>query len=305
MWETDDFLLRVSGLCKSYGDFALQDVSFEVPEGCVVGLVGANGAGKSTIIKCILGLTSADSGSVSLLGKDATGLSEQESMQLRSKVGIVFDSCAYPDVLSVKEIARIARSAYPDFDQEFFWALIGKMGVPKEKRVKELSRGTGMKLSLALAIAARPELLILDEATAGLDPLARGEALSLIRSCMLQAEEEGRGLRGVLMCSHISDDLEKLADYVVCIDEGRIVFSVEACKITDLAGVAHCTRSDFERLATFGDNTLGGMRVIQRAYCTDVLVSDRRLFAESFPGIPVERVGLDDYLAFFLKGDTL
>ncbi|MGN0261589.1 MAG: ABC transporter ATP-binding protein [Eggerthellaceae bacterium] len=196
MHEAAAPLLQIAGLRKCYGDFSLDDVSLQVPEGCVVGLVGANGAGKSTIIKCILGLTKPDSGSISLFGEEIACMSQADFVRARSKIGVVFDSCTFPDVLSVGEVAQIARRAYPDFDPSLFWGLIGKMGVPGNKRVKELSRGMGMKLSIALALAARPELLILDEATAGLDPLARGEMITLLRDCMLQAEEEGCGVRG-------------------------------------------------------------------------------------------------------------
>lgn len=305
MQEADAPLLQIAGLRKCYGDFSLDDVSLQVPEGCVVGLVGANGAGKSTIIKCILGLTRPDSGSISLFGEELAGMSRADFVRVRSRIGVVFDSCAFPDALSVREIAQIARRAYPDFDPGLFWDLIGKMGVPGNKRVKELSRGTGMKLSIALALASRPELLILDEATAGLDPLARGEAIALLRESMLQAEEEGSGVRGILMSSHISDDLEKLADYVVCIDKGKLVFSVETCRITDLAGVAHCTCRDLERMRCAESWRSGALRMLQRPYCTDVLVSDRLGFASSFPDIAVERIGLDGYLEFFLKGDAL
>jgi len=305
MQEAGAPLLQIAGLRKCYGDFSLDDVSLQVPEGCVVGLVGANGAGKSTIIKCILGLTQPDSGSIRLFGEELAGMSQADFVQARSRIGVVFDTCAFPDVLSVREAARIASRAYPAFDCGLFDSLADRLGVPCKKRVKELSRGTGMKLSIALALAARPELLILDEATAGLDPLARGEVIGLLRDCMLQAEEEGCGVRGILMSSHISEDLEKLADYVVCLDEGKVVFSVEACQITDSAGVAHCTHSDLERVRCSDLGQLGALRVLQRPYCIDVLVPDRQAFALVFPDIAIERVGLDEYLAFFLKGDVL
>lgn len=298
-------MLQIAGLRKCYGDFSLDDVSLQVPEGCVIGLVGANGAGKSTIIKCILGLTMPDSGSISLFGEEIAGMAQVDFARIRSRIGVVFDACAFPDALCIRDIIEIARKAYPAFDAGRFRTLASRLGVPLGKRVKELSRGTGMKFSIALALAACPELLILDEATAGLDPLARGEVIALLRDCMLQAEEEGCGVRGILMSSHISDDLEKLADYVVCLDAGKVVFSVEACQITDSAGMAHCTRLDLERVKCSELGRSGALRMLQRPYCVDVLVPDRLVFASAFPEIVVERLGLDEYLAFFLKGDVL
>ena len=164
--------------------------------------------------------------------------------------------------------------------------------------MKDLSRGMGMKLSLACALAHNPDLLVLDEATAGLDPMAREEALDTLRLYM------GCESRGILMSSHITSDLEKIADYIVCIDAGRIVFSVEKDVITDLAGVAQCRAAEFDAIVDSGFFPRGGMHYERNTYGITVLVPDRQSFAARFPQIVLERADIETYMSLMLKGEV-
>lgn len=180
-----------------------------------------------------------------------------------------------------------------DFEQR-----LAQFQLPKSKTVKDLSRGMSMKLSLACALAHDPDLLILDEATAGLDPLAREEALDILRGYMRDERH------GILMSSHITSDLEKIADYIVCIDAGRIVFAVEKDTITDLAGIAHCRATDYERIAESGFFAPGELRSMRHPYGIDVLAPDRFAFAENFKNIAVDKADIDVYMGMMLKGEV-
>ena len=207
-------LLRIQGLCKRYGDFSLSDVSLSVPEGSVVGLVGSNGAGKTTTIKAALGLVYADSGTIDLLGCPVTRNDAAAAARARQGVGIVFDTCPFPQLYTVRDVQAVMRATYVGWDDDAFERHIEAFGLTPEKKVGKLSRGMGMKLSLACALSHAARLLVLDEATAGLDPLAREEVLGMLRRYL--AHED----RGILMSTHITTDLESIADYVVCIDGG-------------------------------------------------------------------------------------
>lgn len=293
-----DNLIEVRGLAKHYEGFALEGIDLTVPAGAVVGLVGGNGAGKTTTIKAILGMIAPDAGSVSLMGVDSARASEREMACARGRVGAVFDSCAFPDDVSAAQAGRVMSCCYPKWDAELFARLLAEAGIAPDKRVKDLSRGMGMRLSLATALAHRPAVLVLDEATAGLDPLARDEALDALRAFMAEGED-----RGILMSSHITSDLEKIADYIVCIDGGRVRFSCEMGVITEKAGVVRCAAADMERIAESGLFAPGELRVMRMPFGVSVLVPDRFAFARRFGDMLVEPCDVEAYMGFMLKGE--
>ena len=287
-------LVEARGLVKRYEGFSLQGVDIRVDEGEVVGFVGQNGAGKSTTIKALLGLVETDGGESRVLGVPSEQLNLPCGAATKERVGVVFDAVSLPGHLRVADVGRVFARAYASWDAALFDRLAREFGLDGGKAVKDLSRGMGMKLGLACALAHDPQVLVLDEATAGLDPMARDEALDLLRAFV---EEPGHG---VLMSSHITSDLERAADRIVCIDEGRIVFDLPRDAICDEAGVARCRAADFERVACSG--AFPDLRFLRRDYGVDVLVPDRFAFAESFPDIPVDRASVDDYMALVLKG---
>lgn len=303
-----DELINVDGLVKRYEGFSLEDVSLSVPAGTVVGLIGSNGAGKTTLIKAILGLITPDGGSISLFGCDPRRM-DKEIDSIKRRIGVVLDTCAFLTTMRVRDVASLGRAAYPTWDGNMFSSYCESFGLDAKKQVKDLSRGMGMKLTLAFALSHQPELLILDEATAGLDPMARDEILDILREFM---NDEGHA---ILMATHITTDLEKIADEVACIDSGRIVFEMPKEAICDEAGIAHCRRADIEHIAACGLANIGkdpdandafvGYRLMQRGLGTDLLVPDRFAFSEAFPEIAVERASIEDYMAFALRGETL
>lgn len=291
-------LICISGVTKHYGDdFALRDVSLSVPRGCVTGFVGANGAGKTTTIKAILGLVSIESGSIELFGEPfGMNADGERSRRAKERIGVVFDTCPYVGELSVKMAGHIMAASYSSWDAGRFADYLRRFSLDPKKKVKDLSRGMGMKLQLACALAHDPELLILDEATAGLDPLARDEILDMLRDYMKDER------RGILMSSHITTDLEKIADTVACIDNGRIVFDMEKDLITDTAGIGRCRVADYERVLASGRYAPGELRVMRNAYGVDLLVADRFAFAQQFPEIACDKASIEDYMQLVLKG---
>lgn len=287
-------LLELKGISHAVSDrFSLCDVTLAVEPGQIVGFVGANGAGKTTTIRAALGLIKLDAGEVHLFGQRCGADAPDESQRhLRSRVGLVLDTCPFPSMLRVGQIESLVGPAYPTWDRETFAGFINRFGLDPKTKVKDLSRGMGMKLQLACALSHNAKLLVLDEATAGLDPMAREELLDELLAFVAD------GQHSVLLSSHITSDLDRTADRVICIDNGSIIFDLPREDITDRAGIAHCTQSQAAELMA----CVEGARAAHHAYSVDVLVPNRREALEAFPEIPCDRATIDDYLRLILKG---
>lgn len=287
-------LLELKGISRRVSDrFSLRDVTLAVEPGQIVGFVGANGAGKTTTIRAALGLIKLDAGEVYLFGQRCDTYAPDETQRhLRSRVGLVLDTCPFPSTLKVGQIETLVGPAYPTWNRETFARFIDRFDLDPKAKVKDLSRGMGMKLQLACALSHNAELLVLDEATAGLDPMARGELLDELLAFVAD------GQHSALLSSHITSDLDRVADRVICIDNGSIVFDLPREDITDRAGIAHCTQSQAAELMA----CVEGARAAHHAYSVDVLVPNRREALEAFPEIPCDRATIDDYLRLMLKG---
>lgn len=212
-----DSILKVEGLCRSFGEFQLHDVSFTLPRGYIMGFIGPNGAGKTTTIKLIMNLINRDRGEVSIFGKDNIEFEKE----IKQRIGFVYDENHYYDFLSLQEMKSIIAPFYPGWDEALFQHYLKLFELPARKKIKDLSRGMKMKFSLALALALshRAELIIMDEPTSGLDPVFRSELLEILQN---EIQDENRG---ILFSSHITSDLERIADYICFINSGQIVFS--------------------------------------------------------------------------------
>ena len=287
-------LLELKDISRRVSDrFSLRDVTLAVEPGQIVGFVGANGAGKTTTIRAALGLIKLDTGKVHLFGQSCdVNAPDEQQRRTRSRIGLALDTCPFPSTLKVAEVEALVSPAYPTWSHGTFADLISRFGLDPKAKVKDLSRGMGMKLQLACALSHKAELLILDEATAGLDPMARKELLDELLAFVTD------GQRSILFSSHITSDLERAADRVVCIDNGSIVFDMPREDITDRAGIAHCTQAQAAELMA----CVEGARATRHAYSVDVLVPNRREAFEAFPEIPCDRISIDDYLRLTLKG---
>lgn len=212
-----DNILEVSNLNKSYGRFALSDVSFTIPKGCITGFIGANGAGKTTTLKSILGLVKKDSGNISVFGENI----ETHEMDIKNRIGVVLDESSFYETLSMEKMKNIVSPAYSKWDDNTFYDYMKRFGLDPSQKISTLSKGMKMKYSLALALSHNAELLFMDEPTSGLDPLVRNQFLDILREYMEDGEHS------IFFSTHITSDLDKVADLLILIDDGKIVFSEE------------------------------------------------------------------------------
>ncbi|MDO4302985.1 MAG: ABC transporter ATP-binding protein [Bacillota bacterium] len=288
--------IEVKNLTKIYDGFKLNNISFQIPEGSVVGFIGENGAGKSTTIKALLGLIPVEEGQVNVLGHL---IGEEADVSWREQLGVVFDECSFPGELKVKDIARFMKHIYRTWDEKQFENYMQKFELPTGKRVKELSKGMKMKLSIAVALSHDSRLLILDEATSGLDPVVRNEILDIFREYV---EDEGHT---VFLSSHITSDIEKIADYIILLHKGELLFMENKDKLIYDYGLVRCTREQADRIPT---GIVVGRE--DNAYGTTVLVSDQNALKES--GIlesgmdgetapAIDRAGIEDILLYIAK----
>ena len=229
--------IEIKKINKRYEGFSLNDVSFNVPKGAIVGFIGENGAGKSTTIKAILDLIKIDSGSVNIFGKPFN----LDDTKAKEHIGVVIDECNFSDEITIKDIKKVLSNVYKTFDSNKFDAYVEKFKLPINKAIKKLSKGMKMKLNLLVALTHDSKVLLLDEVTAGLDPMAREEVLDEFLD-FIQDEE-----KSILISSHIITDLEKICDYIVFIHQGHIVINDSKDSILDTYGIVRCSHEQFEQ----------------------------------------------------------
>lgn len=278
--------LHISGLTKTYGDFVLDHVSFRVPSGSIVGLIGENGAGKSTTINAALGLIQKEDGRVSILGKDALDNATKE------QVGVVFDGSNYPEILSPRKISRIMKNIYRTWDERAYLDMLKRFSLPADKPIRQFSRGMKMKLSITAALSHQPKLLILDEAASGLDPIIRDDILDMLLA-FVQDEEHS-----ILISSHITSDLEKIADYIVFIHEGKVVFSRAKDELLEQYGIMKCGAAQFDAL-----DKADIVACRKMDYEWQVLVSDREALQRKYPKALIVPATIDEIMLLYVKGE--
>lgn len=216
-------ILEIKNLNKEYKNFSLRSVSLNLPKGFIMGLIGENGAGKSTLIKIIMNLVKRDSGSINIFGMDNLKFERK----VKERIGFVYDQCYYYDHISLEENGKMVAKLYSNWDNEKFNRYLNKFSLNKKQLLKELSKGMIMKFSLCIALSHGAELIIMDEPTAGLDPIVRNEVLEELQR-LLETEN-----LSVIISTHITEDLEKIADYITFIKDGEIVFSTSKDEIED------------------------------------------------------------------------
>jgi len=230
--------LEIRNLTKSYPGFTLDNLNLTLPSGCIMGLIGENGAGKSTTIKLILDMIHKDSGSITILGKDNT-----DSIELtKEDIGVVMDEVGIPECLTVKQVGNVMRHTFRNWDDAEYTRLIQKLALPDKKQFKEFSRGMKMKLGIAIALSHNAKLLILDEATSGLDPVVRDEVVEMFSDF---TRDENHS---ILISSHIVSDLEKLCDYVAFLHKGKLLLCEEKDQLLAEYGLIHCTSEELQNL---------------------------------------------------------
>ena len=279
--------LTITGLTKKYDNFTLDNISFSVPSGSLVGLIGENGAGKSTPVNSILGLIKKDGGKITILGQDIDDL----DYTVKEKVGVVFDGSNFSEELTPIKLSKVLRDIYSSWDQSYFNDLLSQLDIPAAKKIKTFSKGMKMKLSIAAAFAHHPHLLILDEATSGLDPVVRDDILDMFLE-FVQDEEHS-----ILVSSHITSDLEKVADYIVFIHEGKMIFCMPKDELLERYGIIKCGAAQFDAV---DKNDIVAYR--KQDYEWQILVADREKAAKKYPKAMVIPAAIDEIMLLYVKG---
>lgn len=276
--------IETRGLTKHFKDFTLDSLDLELPEGCILGLIGENGAGKTTAIKLLLGILKPDSGTASVLGQDISG----DMSRVKEDIGVVLDEPGLPEKLTLRQLEKIMPSIYKSWSREDFSHYIRRMELPEDKPYKEFSRGMKMKLGLVLALSHKPRLLLLDEATSGLDPVVRDSVTDLLLDF---TRDKGHS---VLISSHIVSDLEKLCDYIAFLHKGKLMLLEEKDALMEEYGLLQCSRDEAERIdpsAIIGrrDNPYGSRLIVR----TDALPR----------GAETQPVSIEELFVFMVKED--
>lgn len=283
-------MLEINGLVKKYKDFAL-NCSMKVERGCITGLVGENGAGKSTSMKAVLGLISYDSGDIKLMGKSPAELREAE----KEKIGVTLAESGFSGYLKVKDIVPVMAAMYPGFDRERFLNLCRRFNIPQDKYIKEFSTGMKAKLKVLVAVTHDADFLLLDEPTTGLDVTARESILDLFREYMEEDES-----RSILISSHISSDLEGLCDDIYIIHEGKIVLHEDMDNLLSEYGLI---KADDEQYVRLDKEHILSVRRTPFGY--ECLTDQKGYYRENYPDIVVENGSLDEAITMMTGGERL
>ena len=280
--------IEIKGLTKKYDGFTLDDITFDVPKGSVMGFIGQNGAGKTTTIKAIFNIITRDAGTIKVLGLDNI----ENEYEIKEDVAAVFDELPFHEDFNAKQISIVLSSVFKNWDNEKFKELLTRFALPEKKKIKQFSKGMKMKLQIATALSHNAKLLIMDEATTGLDPVVRNEILDIFREYLQDGE------RSILMSSHITSDLEKIADCVTFIDKGKILLSGYKDDILDTHGLLKCSKADYENI---DKEDIISARITD--FGVDAMVSDKEMCNKKYSGAIIDKTTLEEIMLFYVNRD--
>lgn len=275
-------ILEVNGLKKHYNNFDMDNVSFSLPEGTIMGLIGENGAGKSTVINMIIGAVIKDGGKIYLFGKDTN----DTDYLLRNDIGIVLAGCGFPEELCAYDANKILKNIYSNWDENNFLNSLRRFNLDKKKKIKDYSTGMKMKFELAVALSHNAKLLILDEVTNGLDPMARNEILDILLD-FIQDEK-----RSVLISSHIIGDLEKICDYITFLHKGKLIFSEEKDVLLEKYAVINVEKQKLSELDE------GAVIALDKTSFSSKALVIKNMIPREFE---VEKTSIEDIMLFYMK----
>lgn len=282
-------LIQLNGVKKDYNDFQL-DCTLELEEGRITGLVGQNGAGKTTAFKSILNLIQIDDGTVTVFGKDRTELTSLD----REAIGVVLSDSGFSDYLCTADIIKILKASYQQFNEQDFIKYCSRFKLPMKKKLKEYSTGMKAKLKLLIALSHNAKLLILDEPTSGMDVVVRDEILDLLRDYM-----EKDSTRGILISSHISTDLESLCDDVYMIHDGKVIIHEDTDEILGNYGILKVDSKDFEKL-----DRKYVVKVKKELFGYTCLTNQKQYYLKHYPELVIEKGNLDEVITMLIKGES-
>lgn len=281
-------ILEVKNLSKKYNNFELKNIKFDLPKGMIMGLIGENGAGKSTTIKSILNLINTNSGEIKIFGLN----NKKNEKKIKEEIGVVLDDSFLSETLTPVDINKIMKNIYRNWDEKLYFKYLEDFKLPKDKKTKEFSSGMKMKLKIATAISHHPKLLILDEPTSGLDPVARNDILDIFQD-FIQDEEHG-----ILVSSHITSDLEHIADYITFISQGEIIFTKTRDELLDNYGIVKCSENEFKKI-----NNIDYLKYKKSKYEYDVLVENKLEFKRKYDIQVIDKPSIEDIMLIYIKGE--
>ncbi|MBS7021179.1 MAG: ABC transporter ATP-binding protein [Firmicutes bacterium] len=280
--------IEVKGLEKIYPGFEMKNMNFIVPTGSIVGLIGENGAGKTTLIKSILNSIHISKGEICIFGKDAN----EYEKEVKEQIGVVLDDMFFAEILKVKDIHSIMKSIYHNWDETYFFEKLKEFGIPKDKMLKQLSKGMKKKVEIVTALSHHPKLLILDEPTSGLDPVIRNEVLDLFLE-FIQDETNS-----ILFSTHITSDLEHIADYIAFIEHGNLIFSKDKDELLEQYGLIKCSEEDYQKM-----DKKDILRVKKNRYDYEILTDHRSEMKKKYSNLVIDKATLEDIMLLYVKGE--
>lgn len=281
-----EYALQLINVTKQYKDFKLDNINIKLPQGCIMGFVGENGAGKSTTIKLILDLINRDRGQITVLGKD----NKIDFNSIKENIGVVMDESSFPDNLNAKEINKFMKRIYKTWDEDKFFKLLKQFSIAEDKSIKDYSRGMKMKFSIAVSLSHDSKILIMDEATSGLDPIVREEILDIFLE-FIQDESNS-----IFISSHIISDLEKICDYITFIHKGKIVFSEPKDELLEKYGILKCSEKELEKIDV---SAVKGIR--KNKFGVEALVFKNKIKGSYV----IDKANIEDIMLFHVKEQVL
>ncbi|MCH5192602.1 MAG: ABC transporter ATP-binding protein [Oscillospiraceae bacterium] len=278
--------VEIRDLTKKYDGFTLDSISFNVPKGSIMGFIGQNGAGKTTTMRAMLNIIKKDGGTVSMLGMDNI----ENEIAIKERIAVVFDELPFHDIFNADQMARILSGVYSKWDNEVYSQYLDRLALPRKKKIGQFSKGMKMKLQIACALSHGAELLVMDEATTGLDPVVRSEILDIFLE-YLQDENHS-----ILMSSHITSDLEKVADSVTFIDRGKILISGYKDEILEQHGIIKCGKSDYKEI-----DPADIISARLNDFGAEVMVSDREAISKKYSGLVIDPATLEDIMVYYVN----
>ena len=280
--------IEIRKLKKKYDDnFELGEINLDIPSGYVIGLIGENGAGKTTLIKSILSIINIDSGDIKIFNKN-----NKDEYLVKEDIGVVLDGMFFPEIMTINDINIVMKSIYKNWDSELFNKYLRKFKLSKSKKIKELSKGMRKKLEIVTALSHHPKLLILDEPTSGLDPVVRNDILEIFLDFIRDEEHT------ILFSTHITSDLEHIADKIVFIDNGKVILNENKDELLDNSGALKCSIDSFSKIDK--DDII---RYKKNKYNYEILVSDRNKISKKYKDCVVDKITLEDLMILVIKGE--
>jgi len=279
-------VIEIKDLKKSYPGFNLDINELKIPSGVVIGLIGENGAGKTTLIKLVLNIINRDSGKIKIFNKDS-----EKELQIKEDIGVVLDNTFFPEILNSKNIDSIMKDIYRNWDSKLFYKYLKDFGINDKQILKTMSKGMRKKVEIATALSHHPKLLILDEATSGLDPIVRNEVLDLFLDFIKDEDHT------IILSTHITSDLDHIADYIIFINNGEIVLEKQKDEIIDNYGILKCNIDDFNKI---DEKDIISFK--KSKYNYEILIDNKEYCQKKYKDFVIDKITLEDWMLLIIKG---